>query len=456
MRSATRFARAAMLPGLLAAFASAEAAAQGGFTYRELQPLAGDDESNAVAANDGGDVVGQSLAGRRAERIAVWHSDGTTTEVLYASGLLEAYPSDINRHGEVVGYGENAQRVVAWVWDAANGMRVLPALSTKGRSWAIAINDFGVIVGFSTDANGKETAVRWDPGQPPVDLGGPAGYFRSSGFDINDAGEIVVKALVGSTPTDCRVDAAGQLHPLGTIGTAWAFASAINAHGTIVGHSGELVTWTGVTPTGHGSPPGLDGFGISINANEQKVVVTASDPYTSNHLHLDGAFVPVLTLLPPTLSVIEADAVHVNDGGLVAGTISLHTSMPRGFVLEPETRVEPLGGTVGGTIEFRHIAPLHPGAVAATLVSLTGMSQPFALGRGASVLLDFDATTRALLALPGVGFVTLDGAGLATTAAIDLPADPSLSGLPVWVANALLRGGRNAPIASTTVPFHLQ
>jgi len=398
-----------------------------------------------------------SIAGRRAERIAVWHGDATTvTEVLYAKGLLEANPTDINRHGEVVGFGDQALITVAWVWDAVNGMRELPSLSTKGRSWALAINDFGVIVGFSTDANGRETAVRWDPGMPPVDLGGPAGYFRSSAHDINDAGEIVLKALVGSTPTDCRVDASGQLHPLGTIGTASAQAVAINALGTIVGESGELVTWSGTTPQGHGTPPGLGGYGISINANGQMVVDTSFDPYASNHLHLDGAFVDLLTLLPPTLTVLEADAVQVNDGGVVCGTASLSPTGLTAFVLEPETRVEPLSGALGGTIEFRHAAPLHPGLLAATLVSLTGMSQPFALGRGASVLLDVDATTLAVLALPGVGFVTLDGSGLATTAAIDLPNDPSLAGLPVWVANALLRGGRNAPIASTTVPFHLQ
>jgi probable HAF family extracellular repeat protein len=437
--------------------ASDEAVAQGGYTYRELPPLAGDSESSAVAANDRGDVVGQSLAGRRGERIAVWHGDAvTTSEVLYSKGLLEAYPTDINLRGEVVGYGVGALRSVAWVWDAVNGMRELPALSTKGRSWALAINDFGVIVGFSTDANGRETAVRWDPGQPPVDLGGPTGYVRSSAFDVNNAGEIVLKALVGSTPTDCRVDASGQLQPLGTLGKANADATAINALGTIVGESGELVTWVGTTPTGHGTPPGLGGYGVSINANEQMVVVTSNDPGTSNHLHLAGAFVDLLTLLPPTLPVVEADAVHVNDGGLVSGSAVLKSTGLTAFVLEPETRIEPLGGALGGTIEFRHAAPLHPGVLAATLVSLTGMSQPFALGRGASVLLDFDATTLAVLELPGVGLVTLDGAGLATTAAIDIPADPSLAGLPVWVANGLIRGGRNAPIASTTVPFHLQ
>jgi probable HAF family extracellular repeat protein len=166
----------------------------------DLGTMPGDRESYAVDINDRGQVVGVSQAGTSGSHGVMWQR-GVLTNLVTQGGVGSISPTAINDRGQVV--GSCGRR--ACLWDAGTIVQ-LGALAPGRDSVAVDINTRGDAVGWSETASGRIHAVRWIRGR------------------IDDL--------------DPRPDGFSE-------------ASAVNAHGDIVGVlNAEAVAWWNQPPSG--------------------------------------------------------------------------------------------------------------------------------------------------------------------------------------------------------------
>ncbi len=177
-------------------------------------PLIGTDTSGAATAiNDRGQIVGISglcdqAVGRNSAIHAVLWQDHRAIDLGNLGGVAWNTPMAINEFGVVVGFANvpggkspASFHEHAFVWTAATGMRDLGTLPGDSTSQALGINDKGVIVGESCGATGCR-AVLWRRDGHMVDLNTRVapGYTDRLVFanDINDADEITGGATNGT------------------------------------------------------------------------------------------------------------------------------------------------------------------------------------------------------------------------------------------------------------------
>ncbi|MEZ4498785.1 MAG: hypothetical protein R2839_01705 [Thermomicrobiales bacterium] len=107
------------------------------------------------------------------------HWGGTRSRALWVNddGLIVGESTDANEHE------------LAFLF--ADGQMIgLPALpSTNPEAAALAVNISGQIVGYSVNASGKFRAVRWIGGGPAKDIA-PMWQGEAMATAINDAGQI--------------------------------------------------------------------------------------------------------------------------------------------------------------------------------------------------------------------------------------------------------------------------
>jgi probable HAF family extracellular repeat protein len=224
----------------------------------------------ATGINSRGQIVGWSRDQTQTlVRPFLWNptkpnaSSGAFTDIAALPDATE--PSAINTYGQVAAdvdaRNNLSSRAVLWTPDAPNAttgtMTALGTLEGFGTSHALAINDFGQVVGYSTVAGFDDHAFLWTPDRPNgttgtmVDLGvlqGPS----STASAINDAGVVVGWS---------RRDTGGKFHfhafrwtpatPNGTTGAMSdrgvlpgdhsSFATGINSRGDIVGYDWSSV-----------------------------------------------------------------------------------------------------------------------------------------------------------------------------------------------------------------------
>ena len=223
----------------------------------ELATLGGD-LGVADGINDRGQVVGWAWTVDGKQHATLWDGDapvdlGTVGEGEYSGA------SDVNENGVVAGYAttvliapEGAIGIPynAAVWENGTAT-LLPAIGGL-ESYALGINDAGVVVGVSTTGDGQfaygdgSHAVVWTDGTA-ADLGALPGGNRSVATGINGAGFVVGYSAVAPgdptyTPGENRaclwVD--GEIHDLNDLipaDSGWVLDSAygINDDGLIVG-----------------------------------------------------------------------------------------------------------------------------------------------------------------------------------------------------------------------------
>ncbi len=192
---------------------------------------------SAAAINDAGVAVGYTfIPGRPATEVYPF---------IYRNGQMSSFGNqgtqaiDINSTGQVTGNSSFAENSNTAFLYRDGAMTNLGTLGTGTRSWAMAINDNGQVVGsslvnagdFNTDhaflySNGKMT-----------DLGTLGTGPTSQAVAINNKAQVVGVSRINSDPNDGTLHtflySAGTMTDLGPM-RAWD----INNHGEIVGSTG--------------------------------------------------------------------------------------------------------------------------------------------------------------------------------------------------------------------------
>ena len=109
-------------------------------------------------------------------------------------GTWRCYPQDVNILGDVVGYVDNAatsERSAAYWKVTRSGGPIQSQLITLTAVAALGINDFGEIVGCGTDPNGQEIGLYWANAEAdPLLLPPLNGDVRCGAYAINNQGVV--------------------------------------------------------------------------------------------------------------------------------------------------------------------------------------------------------------------------------------------------------------------------
>lgn len=252
----------------------------------DLGSLSGTSQAKAWKINDKGQVAGYSIDGNGVATATFWDADGAHS--IGTLGGTNSRAFSLNNLGQVVGTSDYTYggRAFSWTLDggivdrgnlnpdyrlafggandinddgtfvgtmynlfdpfravmAGPGEKVRDiALAGRTDSEALAINNSGVMVGYSTIGLNPEHAVIFDGRGGVTDLGTPTGMDQSQATALNDLGWVVGSAFSsadGSQSSFLYKD--GQISDLASLvpTSGWDqlySASGINANGQIVG-----------------------------------------------------------------------------------------------------------------------------------------------------------------------------------------------------------------------------
>mgnify|MGYP002346956449 CR=1 FL=1 len=227
---ATCFRTGVLLINLLAIVPAASAAPV--YNVTDLGVLPGSIGSRPSDLNNNGQIVGAISPG------GTWYSflysGGTMTNIgtLPAPYNVGSFAFDVNNLGQVAGQSNNGYGAHAYLYSAG----LMTDLGTLGgsSSTAQAINDHGVVVGWSEASDGYRKAfVYGNSGMQS--LGTLAGGRNSYAYDINNSGQIVGWSDMANYNEHAVLYSGGSLKDLGTLGGSRSEAMAINDNGQIVG-----------------------------------------------------------------------------------------------------------------------------------------------------------------------------------------------------------------------------
>lgn len=141
-------------------------------------------DAEAMEINEDGEILIQVDRNARVESSAVLRVAGTDVPVgdLGSGGTVAA---DLSANGHVVGSAFTADSSHAFLWTDRSGMIDLGTLAGGTVSEAVAVNDFGQVVGYGDNAAGELRVLLWNPPLGGLTPGTPAALAAAaSGADV--------------------------------------------------------------------------------------------------------------------------------------------------------------------------------------------------------------------------------------------------------------------------------
>lgn len=329
MKISTINPKTALLIGLCLAFPVAQWAQSPKYTVKRLAPAEGP-SAVAYSINSAGQVAGGSGAAHSPSAVGVvW--DGNNMRAIRGSnhsGYTATYA--INLAQRAVGSTNTDSALRGFTWTADQGMVLLPVLPGDNNSEALAINDAGVISGFSGGASGLR-AVLWVDGRVR-NLGGLPESDHSEAVGLNAAGDAVGFSDVANSRRAVLWPKSGTLRELGVLpGDASSSAAAINDAGQVVGTSegnngSRAFLWSeaeGMRNLGT-LPGGAHSRAAAINKSGQ--IVGSSDSSFGQRAFLwtqSSGIVDLNSLIPSDSNVILSGAAGINDAGQIVALGSI-------------------------------------------------------------------------------------------------------------------------------------
>jgi probable HAF family extracellular repeat protein len=209
------------------------------WTNSQFRLLPISSNSRALAINDAGSVAGEMGSGD--QMAFLWDAAGGVRPLGLLSGATASSATAVNSYQEVVGFATNVTDIYphrAFVWTQSGGMRpLLPKFS--GSTVAFGISDAGVAVGYAMNKTSWKAFV--------INVGtGKTTYYElpvldqrvtryASAYAVNRAGKVVGEANTRAFVIDNGV--IYDLNSLIAADSGWllSIAYSINAGGQIVG-----------------------------------------------------------------------------------------------------------------------------------------------------------------------------------------------------------------------------
>lgn len=254
----------------------------------------------------------------------------------------QCFSRAINESGWVSGYGDapNGMSQHGFAWDGVDLAHIVPLnYPNGGQIWAYGMNDFGDVVGYSSNGGLSIHAFLWNDGQLN-DLGTPtwATVDFSRAEDINNNGWVV--GMAGGVPYDLRgfIKHGTTWDQIPTFGGNESRAYAINDLNDVVGWTrneegkfrafaipnGNLKFMTDIGDLGGGAAEAFD-----VNNNR---VIVGQSKVDDTYFH---AFAWSQSLGMKDLGTLggnESYAWAISDSGIVVGKSQVLEGGTHGFI----------------------------------------------------------------------------------------------------------------------------
>lgn len=286
----------------------------------DLGTLPGDTSSTGLKINDVGQATGYSQSATNSTTIGfLWQAQTGMVNPASQSGLLLAF-TDINNQGQIVGSARASpdQPGYGFVFTASSGVTPVNIPGVPVDS-VLAINDSGQMV-LSTPS--YSNSLFYTPGQVPVQIQG-TGITQATALALNDSGTAVgfSSAGEGANTHAFLWTQSGGMVDLTPGEDAFGMAYAINAAGDVVGVQGtgdgpsnpflyeggvmyDLDTLLGASAAGWS-----DMFPEAINDSGQIAGIGTFDGQTEAFLLTPSASPSTLVPEPASLGVLALGAL---------------------------------------------------------------------------------------------------------------------------------------------------
>ncbi|MBJ6725068.1 MBG domain-containing protein [Geomesophilobacter sediminis] len=209
-------------------------------------------KSQAFGANGNGQVVGVTRAGSAVNKPFRYSlTDGTTILLDLPTGAVSGYAQAINDAGRVVGFSTTTNPGTgeftigtAFIWSGVGSVKYIPGAGS-GTSRADAISLSGKVAGTTgTPAR----AFLYDAATDAFATLGTLGGTTSNGYAVNDAGMVAGYSTTAAGASHAFLYNGSTMTDLGVlVGTDTSKARGINSAGMVVGESYTFVSTSSST-----------------------------------------------------------------------------------------------------------------------------------------------------------------------------------------------------------------
>ena len=299
---------------------------------KDLGVLSGDIESIATAINDNGQVVGSSDSSTHDH---AFFYNGTIHALGTLSGSTDSDAYGINAAGQAVGDGptpSKATTIDAILYTISNNTASVQDIGTIGATDSViaAINKSGLICGYGPDtANASTTGFVYTNKTKTVlaTLGGAV----SAATALNDNGDIVGGAQTaadGTSKIHGFLYSGGTMTNLGTLPSEpVTVALAINNNQFVVGYSGSGADFSIIKLS--------TSFPIPIGRLRQSGTAPQTTPSASAFIYYKGRLVSLTSLIANNPGWTLEQPMGINASGQICGIGSLNGAT-HAFLLTPK------------------------------------------------------------------------------------------------------------------------